>query len=103
MNTPNLDNLKSVRNPTPLQYAVLLYGDEQSASIEDLLDAERAAVLLTAMQARIEKLTEYPERLQKAITELEALNPRTFTEGSRILGKIEGVKLALGYFEEINR
>jgi len=56
MNTPNLDTLKSVRNPDPLQYAILLYGDEQSASIEDLLDAERAASLLTAMQARIETL-----------------------------------------------
>jgi hypothetical protein len=55
------------------------------------------------MQARIEKLTEYPERLQKAITELEALKPGTFTEGSRIAGKIEGVKLALSYFEEMTR
>jgi hypothetical protein len=56
MSTPNLDNLKSVRNPSPLQYAILLYGDEQSSSIEDLLDAERAAAELAAMQARIEKL-----------------------------------------------
>jgi formate dehydrogenase maturation protein FdhE len=56
MNTPNLDNLKNVRNPSPLQYAILLYGDEQSASLEDLLDAERAAAEFAAMQARIEKL-----------------------------------------------
>ena len=57
-----------------------------------------------AMQARIEKLTEYPERLQKAITELEAMvaSP-AFTEKARILGKIEGLKLALGYFEEMNK
>ena len=56
MNTPNLDKVRSVRNPSPLQYAILLYGDEQSASLEDLLDAERAAEILAAMQARIEKL-----------------------------------------------
>ena len=104
MSTPNLDNLKSVRNPSPLQYAILLYGDEQSSSIEDLLDAERAAAELAAMQARIEKLTEYPERLQKAITELESMAASpAFTEKVRILGKIEGVKLALGYFEEMTR
>ena len=60
--------------------------------------------ILTAMQARIEKLTEYPERLQKAITELEAMvSSPAFTEKARILAKIEGVKLALGYFEEMTR
>jgi len=105
MNTPNLDNLKNVRNPSPLQYAILLYGDEQSASLEDLLDAERAAAEFAAMQARIEKLTEYPERLQKAITELKALITPTLSRSQqeRIAGKIEGVKLALGYFEEMTR
>lgn len=57
-----------------------------------------------AMQARIEKLTEYPARLQKAITELEAMAASpAFTEKTRILGKIEGVKLALSYFEEMTR
>ena len=56
MNTPNLDKIRSVRNPSPLQYAILLYGDEQSASLEDLLDAERAAEILAAMQARIDTL-----------------------------------------------
>ncbi len=60
---------------------------------------------LAAMQARIEKLTEYPERLQKAITELEALITPTLSRSQqeRIAGKIEGVKLALGYFEEMTR
>ena len=55
MNTPNLDKVKSVRNPSSLQYAVLYLGDEQS-SLEDLLDAERAAAELAAMQERIDKL-----------------------------------------------
>lgn len=69
-------------------------------------DAIQAAAELAALNAWIEKLAEYPERLQKAITELEAMNHRTlkdYDKGSRIAGKIEGLKLALGYFEEMTR
>ena len=63
-----------------------------------------AADQLAAMQARIEKLTEYPARLQKAIIELEAMaSSPAFTEKARILIKIEGVKLALSYFEEMTK
>ena len=83
-----------------VENAIYLLWDETDW-MEDT--AYLAATQYTAMQARIEKLAEYPERLQKAITELEALNPHTFMEGSRIDGKIQGVKLALGYFEEMTR
>ena len=57
--------------------------------------------IYATMQARI---TEYPARLQNAITELEAMAASpAFTEKARILAKIEGVKLALSYFEEMTR
>ena len=70
----------------------------------DINLANEAERELAAMQARIEKLTEYPERLQKAITELEAMAASpAFTEKARIFAKIEGVKLALSYFEEMSR
>lgn len=61
--------------------------------------------IITAMQAQIEKLNEYPERLQKAIIELEILQKNTLSiaQKNRIISKIEGVKLALGYFEETTR
>lgn len=83
MSTPNLDNLKSVRNPSPLQYAILLYGDEQSSSIEDLLDAERAAAELAAMQARIEKL----EAVRKAAQKL--VNLRGVSHGTWVVEELE--------------
>lgn len=67
-------------------------------------DINLANLELAEMQARIEKLTEYPARLQNAITELEAMAASpAFTEKARILGKIEGVKLALSYFEEMTK
>ena len=68
-------------------------------------DAIQAADELAAMQARIEKLAEYPERLQKAIIELRALISPTLSrsEQERIAGKIDGVKIALYYFEEMTR
>ena len=57
MNTPNLDKVREVPYPTPLQLAVLFYGDDGTcSSIEELQDGEDAATELTAMQARIEKL-----------------------------------------------
>jgi len=60
-----------------------------------------------AMQAQIEKQAEYPECLRKAITELEKLKLSSpdFTQAERVrmAGKIEGLKLALGYFEEMNK
>lgn len=60
---------------------------------------------LAALNARIEKLAEYPERLQKAITELRALITPTLSrsEQYRIAGKIDGIKIALSYFEETSR
>ena len=70
-------------------------------------DAIQAAAELTAMQARFEKQAEYPECLRKAITELEKLKLSspdfTQAERARMAGKIEGLKLALGYFEEMNK
>ena len=70
-------------------------------------DAIQAAAELTAMQARFEKQAEYPECLRKAITELEKLKLSSpdFTQAERVrmAGKIEGLKLALGYFEEMNK
>lgn len=71
----------------------------------DINLANEAERELEAMQARIEKLEEYPERLQKAITELRALiSPAlSLSEQNRIAGKIDGVKIALSYFEKMTR
>ena len=88
---------KKYKDMSNIEFCIIEYSKKYPAL------AEKAAAELSAMQARIEKLAEYPERLQKAITELEALHPHTSAEGSRILAKIEGVKLALGYFEEMTR
>jgi len=95
MNTPNLDNLKNVRNPSPLQYAVLLYGDEQSASLEDLLDAERAAADLTEMQERIEKLKTENTRLNKIIHAVEVASRRRLKSGETVYNIISAVQDAL--------
>ena len=88
-----------------LKYTKLVIDRSRFAAGQyDINLANEAEREVAAIQARIEKLAEYTERLRKAITELEALlNSPAFTEKARILGKIEGVKLALGYFEEMNK
>ena len=56
MNTPNLDKVRNEPYPNDLQLAVMFYGDEQTCTDEELQDAEKAAEIFAAMQARIEKL-----------------------------------------------
>ncbi len=99
-----LQRLESIVNEKELDEITWLEDIIQFGIRNEYGGCEEAAAELEAMQARIEKLTEYPERLQKAITELEKFPTSIFTESAeRIRGKIEGVKLALGYFEEMTR
>lgn len=76
--------------------------DAQGLEEEALIELES---LRSALAEREAQATEYRQRCLKAIKELEKLveetNLENFSREARLNGKIEGIKLALSYFDEM--
>lgn len=64
METPNLLKLRAKDNLDQVELCIIYWGDEVSASDDNLEEAEQAATDYLALRARVEALKQMVEKLQ---------------------------------------